>query len=90
MSEDHGVEYLIWSNEHKAWWGPGGRGYTSRLSEAGCYLRRQALSICSKAIVGTSSTLGQPPELPVRLTDLEAMLAEHDKTYGGMRERPWT
>lgn len=28
---------IIWSNEHRAWWRPNGRGYTTVKSEAGIY-----------------------------------------------------
>jgi hypothetical protein len=30
-------QYLIYSNHHKAWWGPDGRGYTSNIAYAGRY-----------------------------------------------------
>ena len=29
--------YLVWSNEHNAWWGPGETGYVRRVAEAGRY-----------------------------------------------------
>jgi hypothetical protein len=29
--------YLIYSNHHKAWWGPDGRGYRSHIADAGRY-----------------------------------------------------
>jgi hypothetical protein len=41
--------YLIWSNEHRAWWRPQRQGYTSSIHEAGQYSRENALKICSNA-----------------------------------------
>lgn len=38
--------YVIWSNEHRAWWGPDRRGYCSRLDDAGRYDRESALGVC--------------------------------------------
>lgn len=64
-----GYPYLIWSNEHVAWWGPGQRGYTRLIEQAGIYSRAQAMEICATArggwAVGTP-----PPELPVAVADL--------------------
>jgi hypothetical protein len=66
-------EYLIWSHEHGRWWGPGGCGYVSRMSQAGRYSREQALRICVKAVPGTADRMGALPELPVRLVDAETI-----------------
>jgi hypothetical protein len=30
-------QFLIWSNHHKLWWGPDGRGYTRFVDRAGRY-----------------------------------------------------
>jgi len=30
-------QFLIYSNHHKAWWGPDGRGYTGHIAYAGRY-----------------------------------------------------
>lgn len=61
--------YLVWSNEHTLWWGPGRRGYVERIRDAGHYSREVALAICSGAIVGTAERIGMLPEIPVRLSD---------------------
>ena len=50
------AQYLIWSNEHRAWWGPNSRGYTPSVHKAGRYDRDFALNICRNAnFVPTSS-----------------------------------
>lgn len=66
--------YLIWSNEHRAWWGPGERGYVRSLAAAGRYSRPHALSICTRAVPGAVA-LGMFAELPVRLADVEQFIA---------------
>lgn len=35
-------EFLIWSIEHDAWWGPGSMGYTRDVKLAGAYERAEA------------------------------------------------
>ena len=65
-----GDEYLVWSNEHNAWWGPGEMGYVRRVADAGRYTRDHALRICRRAL-GTAGHLGRFAELPVRLRDVE-------------------
>ena len=63
-------DYLVWSNEHRAWWGPFHAGYVKRVSDAGRYTRQQALDICQRAL-GTAGQMGIFAELPVRLRDVE-------------------
>lgn len=41
--------WLIWSNEHKAWWAPDSAGYTRSRKAAGRYTRADALDICKGA-----------------------------------------
>jgi hypothetical protein len=81
-------EYLIWSHEHSAWWGPGGAGYVGRISRAGRYTHAEAVRICIAAMPGTSTQWGALPELPVRLADVEAMVAAYDARFGD-RPEPW-
>lgn len=66
--------YLIWSNEHRAWWGPKSCGYTKAASRAGRYGREEAIYICSHARDGWS-TGDIPSEVPV----LEADALECEK-----------
>jgi hypothetical protein len=63
--------YLIWSNEHRAWWGPGYRGYVQIISHAGRYKLTEATVICTNANAYLSATaepnevmLLAPEELP--------------------------
>lgn len=62
--------YLIWSNEHRAWWRQNGCGYTVHVSEAGRYDRDEALSISANARDGWLPG-APPPEIPVALADVE-------------------
>lgn len=45
-------EFLIWSEEHGRWWGPGECGYTSSIREAGRYYAHAAERICQAANYG--------------------------------------
>lgn len=50
--------WVIWSHEHRAWWGPKQRGYTEDLREAGRYTKAEAAEI-------TLGTLPYGIEVPV-------------------------
>lgn len=65
--------YLIWSNEHRAWWGPNERGYVRSLALAGRYSRMIALAICRRAIP-TALHIGVIAEIPVREEDVAEFL----------------
>src|SRR5690242_12121938 len=63
--------YLIWSNEHGAWWRPNAAGYTIQLEKAGRYSRSEALKHCA----GRDQEPGKPlPELPIKEDDLVSVL----------------
>lgn len=57
-------KYLIWSNEHRAWWGPNNAGYTTSLQRAGRYSRNDAIRTCAFARDGWSAG-DIPSEIPV-------------------------
>ena len=42
-------DYVVWSFEHEAWWGPARWGYTLDLAEAGRYTRAEAEDIVTHA-----------------------------------------
>lgn len=70
-------EYLIWSNEHRAWWRADSCGYTTALEAAGRYHRTEAIEICAGAHVGWRP--GSPPsEIPIRETDALECLRTHE------------
>ena len=41
--------WLIWSEEHGAWWRPGHAGYTRSMREAGRYGLEEAVAIIKEA-----------------------------------------
>lgn len=66
-------DYIIWSNEHMAWWGPGRRGYSKGLKGVGTYSRDQALEICRESLP-TAAHIGMISEIPVRVADVREFL----------------
>jgi hypothetical protein len=42
-------DFLIWSYEHDAWWGPAKMGYTKDFERAGRYTKDEAARICEDA-----------------------------------------
>lgn len=67
--------YLIWSNEHRAWWGPDECGYVRRLGDAGRYSRADALIICRTGL-DIARGIGMFAELPVREDDVGEFLKD--------------
>lgn len=61
--------YLVWCNEHRGWWAPGGWGYTNALLGAGEWTRELALDLCQRSIP-KASYLGHLASIPVRSTDV--------------------
>ena len=41
--------WIIWSNEHYAYWAPNECGYRTHIDEAGRYTFKEALRICNSA-----------------------------------------
>ena len=70
LSSNSEEKYLVWSNEHKCWWGPNHAGYVSRLADAGRYTREDAIKICVKARGGRQFN-SNPSEVPLLLADAE-------------------
>lgn len=44
-----GRVWLIWSNEHRAWWRANGQGYTATVADAGRYTLHEGKNICHEA-----------------------------------------
>jgi hypothetical protein len=42
-------DWLVWSYEHDAWWGPGRMGYVKDSRKAGRYTYEEAEAICAQA-----------------------------------------
>jgi len=61
--------YLIWSNEHQAWWRPDSKGYTLHVDAAGRYERDEAFSIASGARDGWIEGEA-PPEIAISEIDV--------------------
>lgn len=74
MSEKPAADYLIWSNQHRAWWRAESAGYTDYLDAAGHYTREEALIICRSAHDGWEKEK-VPPEIPVAEADALACAA---------------
>lgn len=52
--------YLIWSEEHKAWWNPGRHGYYPSVSSAGIYTKKEAREILQGANMRRIAVPGKP------------------------------
>jgi hypothetical protein len=63
--EQQAGRYLVWSNEHQAWWGPDHRGYTRYITRAGRYSRDDALSIAGTRDGGWHVRKGNPDEIAI-------------------------
>lgn len=51
----HGIghaQYVVWSFEHRAWWGPYHSGYTDHLGNAGRYDASEAGRIVTNSVLG--------------------------------------
>jgi hypothetical protein len=79
--------YLVWSNEHDAWWGPNANGYVRRVEHAGRYTHAQALQICFDAMPGRFGDESLQ-EIPIRLADVESMLQQFADRYPGRDPEP--
>jgi hypothetical protein len=67
-----GREWLIWSNEHNAWWGHGQRGYVADVRVAGRYTREEAVQIVHEANIGVRlDPESQPNEAMVHVSVVE-------------------
>jgi hypothetical protein len=79
------VDYVVWSNEHSAWWGPKHSGYYTHLGSAGRYSRDDAIRICRGARGGREFNQN-PSEVPILLADAEAFWTEEGLEAWRQRE----
>jgi hypothetical protein len=60
--------WVVWSEEHRGWWGPGRVGYTPSLEHAGRYSQADAVAIEHRANrylpAGTYNEIAMPDPLP--------------------------
>lgn len=66
--------YLVWSNEHHAWWKPDERGYTRIIERAGRYARADAITIASRRGGGWQAE-SNPYEIAIPEADAIAQYA---------------
>jgi hypothetical protein len=73
------MKYLIWSNEHEAWWGPGECGYVTVISKAGRYPLERAGQIVKQANIVQDAHGIEPHEVMVLAPECatEAFLVAH-------------
>lgn len=59
------TSWIVWSNEHRAFWRPKRCGYTTNIELAGRYTKTEADTICNGANYRSSSDLAKyiPPEI---------------------------
>ena len=57
--------WMIWSNEHGAWWRPNSCGYTCKVEEAGLFGYDEAKSICFPPSFRGIASDWPPPEIMV-------------------------
>ena len=79
------ADYVVWSNEHSAWWGANRSGYYTHLSAAGRYSRDEAIRICRGARGGREFNQN-PSEVPILLQDAEAFWTEEGLAEWQKRE----
>lgn len=65
MTPDKDQRWMIWSNEHGAWWRRNSHGYTRKVEEAGLYGYDEAKSICFPPSFRGRDTDWPPPEIMV-------------------------
>lgn len=67
LATEQDKKYLIWSNEHNAWWEAGCVGYVDHTHFAGRFTREEALEICNAAnsVWDTYKSICVPDELPI-------------------------
>ncbi len=73
--------FLIWSNEHRAWWRANSAGYTTFVRSAGRYTEQEAIDICRDARNGFDPE-SVPTEIPVRAADVHRCLPTLTNTAG--------
>ncbi|MBN8844823.1 MAG: hypothetical protein J0H88_16400 [Sphingomonadales bacterium] len=84
---DDAGQYLVWSNEHRGWWGPDRRGYTQFAERAGRYGRDEALRIAGVARGGWM-TGKNPSEIAIPEADALPQSLHPDRLEAWLNRRP--
>lgn len=69
MARSANVDFVIWSFEHNAWWGPHRWGYTSQLAQAGRYSEAEATAI----VMDANRYSKEPNEAMIRFADAQLL-----------------
>ncbi len=72
-----GPSWIVWSNEHEAWWGSNRSGYYENVADAGRYTYAEAVEICKSRSECVHPSL--PPELIQPSPELRTFLANWSK-----------
>lgn len=80
------TDYIIWSNEHSAWWGQDERGYVSSIERAGRYTREHALKICARSRGGREWNRN-PSEVPILFDDASAFWPDDKPEWARQRAK---
>lgn len=81
------AQYLVWSNEHAAWWGKDRCGYTRIIANAGRYSRAEALSIAGTREGGWHVRKGNPDEIAIPEQDAIDQYADITREQDEARAR---
>lgn len=68
-------KWLIWSNEHAAWWRPASCGYTHSIEDAGRYTLKEAKAICQSGMMRNEFGRSVPKEILTPAPELEPTFA---------------
>jgi hypothetical protein len=63
------TDYLVWSNEHRAWWRANSQGYSTLIAGAGLYTRAEAVAIAAGSRDGWHMDR-RPDEIAVAIADI--------------------
>jgi hypothetical protein len=80
------MSYLIWSNEHRAWWRPNNAGYTTKFEATGRYSREDALRTCALGRDGWGRN-ETPSEIPVLEADALSCVEAYNAAVASLNTR---
>lgn len=75
-------QFLIWSNEHGAWWRANSCGYTTAVAGAGVYTKEEAEKICKNA---NHDPARCDEEMRPAVDYVDELLSDDWKSYLGIR-----